>query len=99
MKNQLLEIKKKVIEYAFKLNELEYIDGVRECQSMIQYVYDTLNDENYKKLKTEKEKLALFCSVAKDAVIECRDMKSIYEVPLALEEQMGMAEESVGRKI
>ena len=37
--------------------------------------------------KTEKEKLALFCSVAKDSVIECRDMKSIYEVPLALEEQ------------
>ncbi len=35
----------------------------------------------------EKEKLALFCSVPKDAVIECRDMKSIYEVPLALEEQ------------
>lgn len=37
--------------------------------------------------KTEKEKLALFCSVPKDAVIECRDMKSIYEVPIALEEQ------------
>ncbi len=37
--------------------------------------------------KKEKEKLALFCSVHKDAVIECRDMKSIYEVPLALEEQ------------
>ena len=37
--------------------------------------------------RTEKEKLALFCSIAKDAVIECRDMKSIYEVPLALEEQ------------
>ena len=37
--------------------------------------------------KNEKEKLALFCSVPKDAVIECRDMKSIYEVPLALEEQ------------
>lgn len=35
----------------------------------------------------EKDKLALFCSVPKDAVIECRDMKSIYEVPLALEEQ------------
>ena len=35
----------------------------------------------------EKEKLALFCSVAQEAVIECRDMKSIYEVPLALEEQ------------
>lgn len=37
--------------------------------------------------KTEKEKLALFCSVPKEAVIECRDMKSIYEVPLALEGQ------------
>ena len=37
--------------------------------------------------KKEMEKLALFCSVARDAVIECRDMNSIYEVPLALEEQ------------
>lgn len=37
--------------------------------------------------KTEKEKLALFCSVSKEAVIECKDMKSIYEVPLVLEEQ------------
>ncbi|MCD8377732.1 MAG: CTP synthase [Candidatus Gastranaerophilales bacterium] len=37
--------------------------------------------------RTEKEKLALFCSVPKESVIECRDMKSIYEVPLALEEQ------------
>src|SRR5574344_3046012 len=37
--------------------------------------------------KTEREKLALFCSVPKEAVIECRDMKSIYEVPIALEEQ------------
>ncbi len=37
--------------------------------------------------KTEKEKLALFCSVPKEAVIECRDMKTIYEVPLALESQ------------
>lgn len=37
--------------------------------------------------KSEREKLALFCSVPKDAVIECRDMKSIYEVPLALEDQ------------
>ena len=37
--------------------------------------------------KTEKDKLALFCSVSKEAVIECRDMKSIYEVPLALEDQ------------
>ena len=37
--------------------------------------------------KKEREKLALFCSVAQNCVIECRDMKSIYEVPLALEEQ------------
>src|SRR5574344_510519 len=37
--------------------------------------------------KKEREKLSLFCSVDKESVIECRDMKSIYEVPLALEEQ------------
>lgn len=37
--------------------------------------------------KKEKEKLALFCSVPVDAVIECKDLKSIYEVPLALEDQ------------
>lgn len=37
--------------------------------------------------KSEREKLALFCSVPKEAVIECKDMKSIYEVPLALEDQ------------
>ena len=37
--------------------------------------------------KSERDKLALFCSVPKEAVLECRDMKSIYEVPLALEEQ------------
>ncbi len=35
----------------------------------------------------EKDKLALFCSVAKECVIECRDMETIYEVPLALEAQ------------
>lgn len=37
--------------------------------------------------KKEIEKLALFCSVPKEAVIECKDLKSIYEVPLALEAQ------------
>ena len=37
--------------------------------------------------KNEKDKLALFCSVDKDSVIECKDMKSIYEVPLYLESQ------------
>jgi len=37
--------------------------------------------------KVEKDKLALFCSVEKECVIECRDLASIYEVPLALEAQ------------
>jgi CTP synthase len=37
--------------------------------------------------KTEKAKLALFTNVDLEAVIECKDMKSIYEVPLALENQ------------
>ena len=37
--------------------------------------------------KNEKDKLALFCSVDKDSVIECKDMSSIYEVPLYLERQ------------
>lgn len=35
----------------------------------------------------EKNKIAMFCSVRKDCVFESRDMESIYEVPLALEEQ------------
>ena len=37
--------------------------------------------------KSEKEKISLFCSVNKDSVIECKDLKSIYEVPLYLEKQ------------
>ncbi|MBQ8475936.1 CTP synthase [bacterium] len=37
--------------------------------------------------KNEKDKLALFCSVDKDSVIECKDMSSMYEVPLDLERQ------------
>lgn len=37
--------------------------------------------------KGERDKIALFCSVQKDCVIECKDMDSIYEVPLALEAQ------------
>ena len=41
--------------------------------------------------KEEKDKLALFCSVPKECVVECIDMSTIYEVPLALEEQ-GLAE-------
>ncbi|MDD3012185.1 MAG: CTP synthase [Candidatus Gastranaerophilales bacterium] len=34
--------------------------------------------------KAERKKLALFTSVPSEAVIECKDLKSIYEVPLAL---------------
>jgi CTP synthase len=37
--------------------------------------------------KTERKKLALFTSVAPEAVIECKDLKSIYEVPLALAQE------------
>ncbi len=37
--------------------------------------------------KNEREKLALFCSVDKNCVIECKDMDTIYEVPLYLEKQ------------
>ena len=37
--------------------------------------------------KSERDKIALFCSVQKDCVIECKDMDSIKEVPLALEAQ------------
>lgn len=37
--------------------------------------------------KSERKKLALFTSVAPEAVIECKDLKSIYEVPLALAQE------------
>ncbi|HNV85613.1 MAG TPA: CTP synthase [Candidatus Omnitrophota bacterium] len=37
--------------------------------------------------KGMKEKIALFCNVAPEAVIEARDVESIYEVPLCFREQ------------
>lgn len=37
--------------------------------------------------ETEKAKLALFTNVAPESVIECRDLTTIYEVPVALEAQ------------
>lgn len=46
--------------------------------------------------KVERKKLALFTSVLPEAVIECKDMKSIYEVPIALEEE-GLAVEVLKR--
>lgn len=46
--------------------------------------------------KTERDKLALFTNVPKEAVIECKDLQTIYEVPLALEKQ-GLAGEVLKR--
>jgi len=37
--------------------------------------------------KAERNKLALFTNVPTEAVIECKDLQTIYEVPLALEKQ------------
>ena len=37
--------------------------------------------------KEAKDKIALFCDVDKDSVILCRDAKSIYDVPLQLEQE------------
>ncbi|WP_458411644.1 CTP synthase [Schinkia sp. CFF1] len=34
-----------------------------------------------------KDKIALFCDIDSKAVIECRDAKNLYEIPLALQEQ------------
>lgn len=34
-----------------------------------------------------KDKLALFCDIDKDAVIECRDADTLYSIPLALQDQ------------
>ena len=41
---------------------------------------------------SEKNKLALFTNVARNSIIECIDMKSIYQVPLVLEKE-GLARE------
>jgi CTP synthase len=37
--------------------------------------------------KSLKSKISLFCNVAQDAVIEARDVESIYEIPLIFQEQ------------
>lgn len=37
--------------------------------------------------QSDKDKLALFTNVPVEAVIECKDLKTIYEVPIALEAQ------------
>ena len=38
-------------------------------------------------LQEMEEKIALFCDIDKDAVIQVVDAESIYEVPLTLKEQ------------
>ncbi|MGB9595118.1 MAG: CTP synthase [Candidatus Poribacteria bacterium] len=43
-----------------------------------------------------KRKLSLFCSVPKEAVIEARDTKNIYEIPLTFEKQ-GLADLIIDR--
>src|SRR5699024_7995707 len=34
-----------------------------------------------------KDKIALFCDINKESVIECRDAESLYEIPLQLSQQ------------
>jgi len=34
-----------------------------------------------------RDKLSLFCSIAKDSVIQCQDVKNIYQVPISLAEE------------
>lgn len=46
--------------------------------------------------KSERNKLALFTNVPSEAVIECKDLQTIYEVPLAMEKQ-GLATEVLKR--
>jgi len=46
--------------------------------------------------KEIKEKLSLFCNVKMDCIIENNNMPSLYEVPLALEEE-GLAEQVIKR--
>jgi CTP synthase len=43
-----------------------------------------------------REKLSLFCDIDKEAVIACPDARSIYEVPLILEQE-GLAEQALQR--
>lgn len=46
--------------------------------------------------KSQREKISQFTNVPFEAVIQCQDMKSIYEVPLALENE-GLAREVLSR--
>lgn len=78
--NMLLELKKQMVDYAFKLNNLEHIEGVEECQDMIEYVYNTLNDETISDdLKIER--ISIRVNALKDDYLKCElNNKKIFEV-------------------
>jgi len=70
------ETKTKPTQHSVKaLMELGIQPDILICRSR-----DALTEEH-------KEKLSLFCSVPKEAVIEGRDTKEIYEIPLIFEKQ------------
>lgn len=41
----------------------------------------------YEMTQDLKDKIALFCDIDKESVIECRDAESLYEIPLQLSHQ------------
>ncbi len=41
----------------------------------------------YEMTQDLKDKIALFCDINKESVIECRDADSLYEIPLQLSQQ------------
>jgi CTP synthase len=79
------ETKTKPTQHSVKaLMELGIQPDILICRSK-----SALTDEH-------KQKLSLFCSVPKEAVIEARDTKNIYEIPLVFEKQ-GLADLLIDR--
>ncbi len=79
-KNLLLELKRKMIDYALKLNNLEYVDGVEECQNMIEFVNSTLNDDSISDdLKIERINIRV--NALKDNYLKCElNNKKIFDL-------------------
>ena len=79
------ETKTKPTQHSVKaLMELGIQPDILICRSR-----DALTDEH-------KDKISLFCSVPREAVIEGRDTKEIYEIPLVFERQ-GLADLIIDR--
>jgi len=79
------ETKTKPTQHSVRaLMELGIQPDILICRSK-----DALTDEH-------KDKLSLFCSVPREAVIEARDTKEIYEIPLIFERQ-GLANLVINR--